>query len=247
VFFNVTEFNKAGLEVETRWNTSLNAIFEGWWLDPTSKDFGTNGKYFQHNVSEAKKLLAAAGNTNGLTLDYGMISGTELGNSPKQAEVLTQMLSEAGIESKIRVLDYLKEYIPTYRDGRGQFEGYGFISGGGVGREDAIDVLSQYYWSRGGGTFHGFSANGKNDQLGDPQVDSLIERARVERDQEKQRMLAYDLQRYLAKSMYAIPLPGFGTGFTVAWPCLANFRVFPGARLNYRLWVDESKPPIAKA
>ena len=75
----------------------------------------------------------------------------------------------------------------------------------------------------------------------------MIERARVERDQEKQRVLAYDLQRYLAKSMYSVPLPGFGTGFTVAWPCLANFRVFQGSRLNYRLWVDETKDPIAKA
>jgi hypothetical protein len=33
----------------------------------------------------------------------------------------------------------------------------------------------------------------------------------------------------------------------MAWPALGNFRVFQGARLSYRLWVDDTKAPIAKA
>jgi hypothetical protein len=33
----------------------------------------------------------------------------------------------------------------------------------------------------------------------------------------------------------------------MAWPALGNFRVYQGGRLSYRLWVDQTKAPIAKA
>ncbi len=75
----------------------------------------------------------------------------------------------------------------------------------------------------------------------------MIEKARVELDSEKRRALVFDIQRYLAKPMYSLQPPGPGTGFTVAWPAVGNFRVFQGARLNYGLWVDDTKPPFKKA
>ena len=48
-------------------------------------------------------------------------------------------------------------------------------------------------------TFHGFSASGKNDKSGDPAVDSILEKARVERDVEARRKLLFDVQRASAK------------------------------------------------
>ena len=75
----------------------------------------------------------------------------------------------------------------------------------------------------------------------------MIERARVEQDTEKRRQLVFDIQRYLAKSMYSIPFPGLASGFTVAWPCLGNFRVNQGARIDQYLWVDDTKPPLKSA
>src|SRR6266545_6287843 len=60
-FYNVSQFASQGLPVVGRWETAVASTFEGWWLDPKGKDFGPNGKYFQHDVSEGKKLLAAAG------------------------------------------------------------------------------------------------------------------------------------------------------------------------------------------
>ena len=247
VFFNVSNFEREGLPVETRWGTAVNPTFEGWWLDPKSKDFGANAKYFEHNVSEAKKLVAAAAIQPGTEILSSYISGSELGNAPKQAEVLNGMIREIGVIPKVNIIDYLKEYVPQYRDGRGQFEGYAYKStAGGAGAGDAVASLSNEYWTKGGTTWHGFSASGKNDQSGDPQIESLIERARVERDTDKRKSLVNDIQRTLAKPMYTLPLPGFGTGFTVAWPAIGNFRVFQGGRLNYRLWIDDTKAPIAK-
>ena len=58
--------------------------------------------------------------------------------------------------------------------------------------------------------------------------------------------LVNDIQRSLAKGMYGILPPGVATSFTIAWPALGNFRVFQGGRLNYRLWVDQTKAPFAK-
>ena len=63
----------------------------------------------------------------------------------------------------------------------------------------------------------------------------------------KRRAMVFDLQRYLAKAMYAVPIPGLATGLTMAWPALGNFRVWQGARHDYRLWVDDTKAPIGKA
>jgi ABC-type transport system substrate-binding protein len=82
---------------------------------------------------------------------------------------------------------------------------------------------------------------------GDPEIDALIEKGRVERDTEKRKEIAFDLQRRLAKAWYALPLPAVATGFTAAWPCLGNFRVYQTERPNYRLWVDDTKAPIGKA
>jgi len=33
----------------------------------------------------------------------------------------------------------------------------------------------------------------------------------------------------------------------MAWPALANYRVYQGSRLNYGLWVDDTKAPFKGA
>jgi hypothetical protein len=80
-------------------------------------------------------------------------------------------------------------------------------------------------------------------------VDAMLEKARLEQDIEKGRALVFDLQRYLAKTMYALNNVGAATGLTVAWPCVRNFRVFRGGHnsQNYRLWLDQSQPPFKAA
>ena len=75
----------------------------------------------------------------------------------------------------------------------------------------------------------------------------MVEKARVEQDTEKRRSLVFELQRYLAKPVYTLPYPGLATGFLLAWPCIGNFQVFEGGRLNYKLWVDDTKPPFKQA
>jgi peptide/nickel transport system substrate-binding protein len=236
------------MPVEARWNTHLAATNEGWWLDPRSKDFGPNAKYFTHDVAEAKKLLAAAGFPNGFETISSYVTSGELPTA-KHAEIIDGFMSELGLKSKVNGLDYATQYIRQYRDGNGQYEGWAYMSTAGAPTGgDAVGALSNQFWSRGGApSFHGFSISGKNDKSGDPQVDAMIEKARVELDTEKRRALVFEIQRYLAKPVYSLLPPGPGTGFTVAWPALGNFRVYQGARLNHALWVDDTKPPLRPA
>jgi peptide/nickel transport system substrate-binding protein len=246
-FANVSKLAADGLPVESAWNSSMAPVpYAGWWMDPRDKEFGDTAKYYMHDLEEAKKLLSAAGHPAGLKdIESHYVTGPQLGIAPKQAEVLDNMYREAGIESHAVSLDYLKEYVPLYRNGRGQYEGWAYKStaGGATGGE-AAGALAQEWWSKGGVTFHGFSTNNKNDQAGDPKVDDMIEKARIEFDTEKRRTLVKDIQRYLAKPQYAISLPGYASGFVMAWPCLANFRVWQTARPNYYLWVDTTKAPF---
>ena len=243
-FFNISKFAAEGMPVQSRWNSAVQATYEGWWLDPRSKDFGPNAKFYQHDIAEAKKLLSAAGFPNGFQTTSNYVTGPELVVAP-YAQPMDGFIKDIGISSTVNSLDYAKVYIPSFRDGQGQYEGWLYKStAGGVGASSPEGSISNEYWSKGGVTFHGFSANGKNDKSGDPQVDSTIDKIRVEQDTEKRRSLMFDLQRYLAKTVYALYPPGVATGFLVAWPCLANFHVYQASRLNYQLWVDDTKAPF---
>jgi peptide/nickel transport system substrate-binding protein len=196
---NVSKFESAGLPVQTGWSTALASTSAGWWLDPKSKDFGPNAKYFRHDVAEAKKLLAAAGYPKGFEI-VSSAPGIEYPPA-KFGEIIDGMAAAIGITSTATKLDYLKDYIPNYRDGHGQYEGWSYTStAGGATGGSAIGILAARFWSKGGNAFAGFSTTGKNDQAGDPQVEALIEKGRLEHDTERRRALVFDLQRYLAKA-----------------------------------------------
>ena len=243
-FHNVDAFAAEGVPVDSRWSSALIATQEGWWLDPQSSEFGENAKYFQYNLDEAKALMAAAGYADGFVGKSNYVTTAELGQHPRSAEVMDGFISELGVDVQINQINYQREYQPNYRDGRGQFEGWGYVAAVGGHGNSGIGRLAIEYWSKGGGAYKGFSTTGRNDQAGDPAVDALIEKARVEQDEDTRRGLVYDIQRYLAKPMYAIPGPGYATGLTAAWPALANWRVWRGGRPNYKLWIDKTKAPF---
>jgi peptide/nickel transport system substrate-binding protein len=252
VFHNISKFAAEGLPQETRWHSQVWAGHEGWWLDPQGKDFGPNAKYFKHDIAEAKKLMAAAGHPNGFNIRSSYpVSGT--GSDVKRlAEVLDGMAGDIGIKTTVGPIDYATEYIPIYRDGSGQYEGWAYhsISGSNPGSLSPVRGTADMYWPKAGVTFKGFSTSGKNDQSGDPTLTSMLEKARIERDTEKRRSLLFDVQRHLGKAMWGLLQPGAATSFEMAWPAVGNYSVwFPTGVgwAHYQWWLDQTKPPFTSA
>ena len=248
--YNVEYFEANGLPVETRWNSHMTSDWTGYWLDPQSKDFGDNSRYFQFNLEEAKKLLAAAGFPNGfnVTSNYPT-QGFSLATT---AEPTDGMLQELGIKISVNNPGYQNDYVPNYRDGKGQYEGwtYATVLGTLPNVIHPVAALVAEYWPRGGTAFRGFSSNGNNDQSGDPRLNSMLEKARLEADDNALKSQLHEIQRYLAKSMWGLLVPGGATSFNMAWPAVRNHRTYRRTRNGnfqefdpYKLWLDKSQPP----
>ncbi len=256
-FFNVSKFESQGFPMETHWHTSLFGDSGISWLDPKGKDFGPNAKYYMHNVADAKQLLSAAGYPNGVNINsHYVTNGT--GSEQARFDMVTDgMYAEAGFHVTVQPADYTTQYIPLYRDGQGQYDGWAYHTTGGSTLRllSAVSALAAQYWSKGGQYFKGFSTTGRNDKAGDPPLDAMIERARQEPDAEKQRSQVFDIQRYLAKAAWGLYPGAAATSFSMAWPAVRNYRTYqiqgrdiqPNASGYYKMWLDQTKPPFKSA
>ena len=249
--FNVPDLEAGGLPTDVRWNSALPADFgTDWWLDPQGKDFGPNAKYYQYDIAEAKKLISAAGVSTPIKIKSNRITSNAVANLARFAEALEAMVLDAGFECSVVAEDYNTVYIPQIRDGQGQYEGLGWhtVTGTTPWRLAPASALAAEYWSKAGATFKGFSTNGKNDKSGDPAIDSMIEKARLEKDVKARQTLVKDIQRSLAKSMYGLINPGTATSFALAWPAMRNYQTYrylgSSVWTHYGTWLDETKPPF---
>jgi peptide/nickel transport system substrate-binding protein len=251
--YNVSGFEAAGLPVESRWSSQLIAHWDkpNFWLDPQGSDFGPNARYFAWNVEEGKKLLDAAGYPDGF--DVTSSYSVERLNFTPSAEPIDGMLRELGLNITVNTPDYATDYIPNYRDGHGQFEGWAYATVLGTLPQVLAPVasLAAEYWPRGGDAFRGFSKSGSNDMSGDPELSAMIEKARLEFDTDSLITQLHDIQRYLGEAMWGLSLPGGATGFNLAWPAVQNHRVYRRTRQGgfsqwdpYKVWLDQSLPPF---
>lgn len=252
--YNVPALEAEGLPIESRWSSHILANWSSpnYWLDPKGNEFGENAKYFQFNVEEAKKLLAAAGYPDGF--DVTSSYSVERLNFSPTVEPLDGMLRELGLNITVNTPDYATDYTPNYRDGHGQFEGWAYATVLGTLPQvlhPAASVVAEY-WPKGGDAFRGFSASGKNDMSGDPALNTMIEKVRLEFDDDALISQLHDIQRYLAKAMWGLNVPGGATGFNLAWPAVQNHRVYRRTRQGgfsqwdpYKVWLDQTLPPFA--
>jgi ABC-type transport system substrate-binding protein len=252
-FKNVDKFKADGLPVNTYWNTALSAGAGSWWLDPKGKDFGPNAKYFQRDIAEAKKLLAAAGYANGVDVISSYNSGPQFGaDFQRQVGVCDEFAKEAGFRIKPNLIDYTSQYLTSYRDSHGKYDGWLYRAGGAPANDAAAYFSTLFHSKFGGPGFLGFDTGGKGDSSGDSALESMLEKARIEIDTNKRKDLISDIQRYLAKAVYAIPHePGDATIFYTAWPAVQNFQTFQGDRRGataavFSWWLDETQAPFKK-
>src|SRR5438132_9873503 len=122
----------------------------------------------------------------------------------RQVQAAEGAVADAGFHFKENVVDYNSVWnTDKFRYARGNFDGMGYkpIVGGDL---DAVENLRFVYSPKSSVNFVGLDVNGKGDYSGDPTVDSLLEKARVELDANKRKSLVHDLQRYLGKQQYLV-------------------------------------------
>ena len=247
--YGVSKLKDEGKPMESAWNSTelQNNFFPGWWLDPKSKDFGPNAKYFELNIAEAKKLIAAAGFPNGFETLSSHITTANLGvDHPKHIEIIEAMTNEAGFRYRKNIVDYAVDYQPVYRDGKGNFGGLSYKLGPSGGGNSAVGRLIFFTHSTGAG-FTGFDPDGRGTFKGDPFVDDTLDKAKGEADENKRKALVQEVQRYLAKRMYSMRWPGGATEYKLAWPAVKNFEVYhtvSGADRYLHEWIDQTLPPF---
>jgi len=253
-FSNVSKFEAEGLSVDTFYYTSM-AYVPDVWLDPKGKDFGENAKYYKLDVSESKKLMAAAGFEKGFEFESKFITSANFGlDHQKQVEVLDNWARDVGFKSIPKPIDYNLEYLPKIVTSRGKFDGWAYRFGA-TSSMDPLDFFAWRYWSKAGPTSGalGFDIDGKGNDSGDPNVDILVEKGLAETDNAKRRGIIQDLQRYLAKQQYGVSRPGVGSGYVLTWPVVGNAQVYQGDSRGasagapgtpYTWWVDETQAPL---
>jgi ABC-type transport system substrate-binding protein len=250
---NVLELQDAGLPVNGYWNTHLGARdayrAAGWWLDPQSSEFGENAKYFQYNLAEAKKLLAAAApSTMDIKFYYPNAQQFDRANVVQPYYFYLQELGLNVIDGAQQ--DYTGDYIPNNRDSGGALEGmaYHSVTGTIPSVLDPTSALVAEHLPSSGVTFHGYSLDGGSGKTGDPGINTILEKARIEMDTEARKSLVHEAQQYLGKAMWSLMEPGQADTFMLSWPGVKNQRVFDSACANwekYQMWLDTTKKPFA--
>ncbi len=163
------------------------------------------------------------------------------------------MMMQAGIRTKFKIVDHLSDFRPNYQgELNGDFPGIITVAQVG-GTAGARGSFLRNFLLPGGGISHGFYAKG-NYRMGDPEVTKTVNQIRGEFDENKQETLAKNLQKYLATQMYYVPWPGVSLDFALSWPVIGNYDVYrSGGRLqvayqtaNTYWWIDASKAPLKK-
>ena len=226
--YNVAALRDAGLDASAAWNNIVPAGNGRFWLDPQSAAHGDSGRWFQHNIADAKKLLAAAGVEDGFELGYHYTN--RYGSTwVSVAEATFNMFTEVGLGPTTAVEDYNAVYITqTFR---GEFDGMAF------GYETPFPEVGGYFPRM----FGDDPAN--HGKISDPVIDDLATKQAKELDYEQRRDYIHEIQRVNAQNMYYVPHPqGGGTGWTAYHPFIKGLRQTksyggPTETLPFR-WLD---------
>lgn len=254
-------FAAEGLPVDLRYHTSTAAGWEDFWVDPMDAGkFGSDGKLFAYDPTEARRLMEAAGFSDGIETLLHYNGGNEYSPSyTRTAELLSGMLHAGDIRARLDPRDYASDWLPNYQSGytpvanlgkpiRG-FPGLIYRPGGGSPTM-ATQVYSAYH--RNGSRFVGMTADGKNAQNGDADINRAVENLRREFEVDKQKSMALELARLMARKAYDIPAPAHSSmGFSLSWPVIANLGTYRGwpagspvTETSLHQWLDSTKPPL---
>jgi peptide/nickel transport system substrate-binding protein len=147
-------------------------------ISPDSYGFNAALKPYAHDVARARALLAEAGHANGVDVTLDVTNAFK-----EQAEVVAQMLTQAGIRAKVQLWeatalsDMWKD--PAKHDRQMYFRSWG------DGALDPVGIFNPVLKSRDRGNFSGYS---------NAEVDRLLTAADTEIDVEARSRMYQDAQ-----------------------------------------------------
>ena len=259
---NRGKFRTEGLEIPVRYHSVVGAGWPGYWIDPQDdREFGANARYLKYNAAEAKKLMEAAGFRNGVDTTFFYSLGAQYGAEYTQlAEVFPGMFSPAGIRAKPDARDYQTDWLPNIYWGYLSKE---FAEGKKKGFNGFMYALERTYPTvatqlaatlhKDGERFHGLTPDGRSAHLGDPRLNDMVDKVKVEFDMKKQQDMVHEVIRYVAQKAYNVPATYARLAFDLSWPVIGNYGVYRTynsgstvgeSRLNW--WIDDTKAPLGK-
>jgi ABC-type transport system substrate-binding protein len=241
-FYNVSNFEKEGLPVESRWHTHFAAGEPPYWVDPKGKDLGEGAQYFQLNVAEATKLVRAAGFNQALKMPgFFSTGGTQSIN--RQIQVIQEMMQQGNLFNIELTGLPTNDFNNRVFNGGGLHEGLAMNQGPGVSGDIDNQITVRF----------NVTANPPQCLLRTvfpfyQKTQSLIDAQRKELDDKKRLAILSDLQKEMALQMPAVPWPGIANGFSLAWPQFANYNlqtakssITAPSESWPSFWYDESK------
>lgn len=234
-------YRQAGIPFPLELDSHIAASWAAgdYWLDPRDESkWGEAGKYWKYDPAEAKKLVEAAGHKTGIDVIHNQSNRAH--GSPKQAEILAEMIAGSGIRLKINVVDYNTVFLPLmWVPGpvKGDYDG---ITVGNSGGWQAHVASSIYITQHIKGSY---TASRRWDE-GQDKIDKMIENSLKEFDENKLRTQIHDIQKELASYMSGVTYTYGQRPYTMVWPWVQNYGVWQNSResttmLNY--WIDETK------
>lgn len=253
--FATDKLEALGIPGQIQWNAAYPAgevgigAYKGWYLDPQSREFGENARYFTlgertKDLTEARALLAAAGFRDGLPYKH-ILHAVAPNLQQRSMEVIEPMMAEAGFRVAARDRVPAQE-IARFAESGGDFPD--LVTTIDSGGPDPGSYFRTHL-HKGGALFGGWDSIGTGaSRDGDPFLNETIDRLLAEFDERRRIALAHDIVRYHAKMNYKPRYPGAAVQLGLAWPALQNIYVWRGygnsGAFTYE-WIDPSQKPLA--
>jgi peptide/nickel transport system substrate-binding protein len=243
--YNVSKLQKDGFPIKGYLDTAVQPDTGGpYWLDPKSKDFGPNERFFRQDVAEAKKLVAAAGFASGFDVTgfYGNYGRDLL---TRTVPIVQEFLNQVGIRAKIETLPYgAAEFQSKYYLPQGDYEGFVVNPRQAAGIYDPVEVAYLEFSPSSAPAYTGFFSEGSSYLKGDPEVTAIVQKARQEFDEKKRIAYMHDFQRLEASNQYRPVFPGSADALGINWPALQMYNLQHGDLPWVGMWLDTTLPPL---